>query len=225
MGQPNDLITALQAAEILGITKGGVQYRTKRGDLVPYYVDSGGHGGPGGHYLFYSEAQVRTSVANRKPCEPIDRPVEVEIPPTEIDCAMMARTIDCEGTIVIVNRKQGKRSYPIIRVSVYNCDRGLIDWIAERFGKTTVQVRRARQQRPNYMWSVSALQAAAVIRQCLPWFLVKRNQADLALEFQDRLSRRDFTRWSGGLTSEEEDWRMDAVLRMSRLNRKPEDLL
>jgi hypothetical protein len=47
-----------------------------------------------------------------------------------------------------------------------------------------------RQWKPTWLWHVSALPAAAVLQQMLPWLCVKQEEARVALAFQQLQSNR-----------------------------------
>jgi hypothetical protein len=106
---------------------------------------------------------------------------------TEKDWVRLAAFIDGEGSILL-NRFSGKyrRKNMYVRVTVVNTDIRLPHWIASVFGGpvTSSDVRHSSKHRPCWRWQVSCTQAAQVLEGCMPYFLVKREQAELALKFQ-----------------------------------------
>jgi hypothetical protein len=103
----------------------------------------------------------------------------------EIDNAKMAVIIDCEGTIGISSG--GVRGHYQLQVAVGNYDFRLLEWCKARFGGAIYPVfykvvppGRERAKR----WMVTSFTAANVLQKCLPHFIMKKEQADIALEFQ-----------------------------------------
>ncbi len=112
------------------------------------------------------------------------------VEPTEIDFARLAAYVDGEGSILISERHYKTSPYPgmYIILVVSNTDPRLLIWCKERFGGTFqvgdhAKVRLMDYKIP-YKWHVSCNQAASIIEKCLPYFIVKKEQADVALAFQ-----------------------------------------
>src|SRR5438309_4665942 len=112
--------------------------------------------------------------------------------PTEIDWIRLAAFIDGEGCIMIryvTNPKRKRRGYHQLAVYVTNTDLRLPRWCQDTFGGT-IQTSKTKYQaqviRPNetYHWTVSAKAAEDILRGCLPYFLIKREQADIGLAFR-----------------------------------------
>src|SRR6266487_1864296 len=113
---------------------------------------------------------------------------EGTIEPTEIDWARLAAYIDGEGSILITERHYKSSPYPgmYIRVILANTDPRLPLWAKERFGGVFVIGWRDQPEhhKTPYKWHVSCNQAASVLEKCLPYFLLKKEQAEVALAFQ-----------------------------------------
>ena len=112
-----------------------------------------------------------------------------------IDWARLAAYIDGEGHIALNENKMsnGKR-YAYLRVIVTNTDPRLIIWLQRMFGGGVVRVERQQaQHRRAFKWTASCRHAEAILRGCLPYFIMKRDQADIALAFQETL--RGYHRW------------------------------
>jgi len=125
---------------------------------------------------------------------------------SEIDFARLAMAIDAEGSICIgkrdrisraSERRDGSekvfRSYTLY-VSVCNTDPRLVNWCKERFGGS-VRFLKPGPKRLNkkilLQWIIASVMAEDVLINCLPFFIIKKEKADLALAF-----RRTFIRGS-----------------------------
>lgn len=107
--------------------------------------------------------------------------------------ARLAAYIDGEGTILI-NRvnPSGRQANPqhALRVSVGNSDPRLIVWLRGTFGgwagpqKQAHKEGRVVSKKPRFMWAVNSQQAEYLLEQCLPYFIMKKGQAEIGLAFQ-----------------------------------------
>jgi hypothetical protein len=119
----------------------------------------------------------------------------IEIEPTETDCAYMAGLLDGEGSIRIrmhmQETKKIGRGYQIktqASIHIANCDISVLKWAEDRFGGR-ISGRPALRERktPLYDWSCSTQQAAQVLQQILPYLIIKREQANIYLEFMSTM--------------------------------------
>jgi hypothetical protein len=96
----------------------------------------------------------------------------------------LAGIIDGEGCISIskgtINHRQQS-----IRIRVANTNFELIDWLHTQFGGKTNYIKKKGNRRPQKMWSVLARKAAILLREIQPYLIVKREQAKIALLFQE----------------------------------------
>lgn len=105
-----------------------------------------------------------------------------------LDWARLAAYIDGEGCIRITTVKGAhdwSRRVMYIELHISNTDIRLSEWLVRIFGGA-VHVRRQKTSRwaTCYCWSVVSRRAADIIAGCLPYFIIKRDQADVALAFQ-----------------------------------------
>jgi hypothetical protein len=117
----------------------------------------------------------------------------------EVDIARLATLIDTEGCIFITRacRQKGRRNgalvYHRLRVVVSNTDLGLMQWLKEHFGgyigKQSAKSNKL-SDRLCFNWIVHSKAAEDVLRFCLPYFLVKRKQAEVALIFRDTFTNK-----------------------------------
>lgn len=98
----------------------------------------------------------------------------------------MAGVIDCDGAIWIGADKSRNRKHPLytLRISVSNTRPKLLHFFAEQFGGRVLRYeKKSDKWRNEYRWAKSGTPAADVIRHCLPYLVIKREQALIALEF------------------------------------------
>ena len=109
---------------------------------------------------------------------------------SEIDWARLAAYIDGEGCIRIAGVRGAtpySRRVLYVEVTVTNTDIRLADWLRRTFGGSThINNKRANQAKwsPATAWVVGSQHASKILERCLPYFIIKREQADVALAFQ-----------------------------------------
>jgi hypothetical protein len=106
--------------------------------------------------------------------------------PTEIDFAKLAVLIDCEAHIEISGNK--RRHQYMLQVTVGNRDFRLLEWCLARFRGFICPQWYRRKPRPTSApikrWRVTSWQALSALEKCLPHFIIKREQAEIAIAFQ-----------------------------------------
>jgi hypothetical protein len=113
--------------------------------------------------------------------------------PTREDCIRMAALIDCEGCIAIrLVRRHGRQKNDNfqLELSVANTDPRLTGWCARAFGgksRITKTGSKYPNAKPLWNWRVYGRKAEAVIKYCFDFFLIKKEQAEIALEFQSTI--------------------------------------
>lgn len=115
--------------------------------------------------------------------------------PTSHDWARLAAYIDGEGSINFSMGGKGKEEYSptlMARLCVTNTDPRLIKWCVETFGmswnkKDMASDKRGRQDKwkPAFFAICHAYRAAWVATNCLPWFILKREQAEVLIDHQN----------------------------------------
>ena len=113
---------------------------------------------------------------------------------SDTDWARLAAFIDGEGNIRIHGQyhivKKGRYKNDFVVVTISNTDPRLMDWLVHRFGGSVNVGRRQRSfHRLPYHWVVAAAQAKDVLIRALPYFVIKREQADIALAFSATVKR------------------------------------
>jgi hypothetical protein len=97
----------------------------------------------------------------------------------------VAGVLDCDGSIWISfeAHKQKPPRYAL-RIAVSNTRPALLTWFADQFGGTPGSYKsKHRNHKTEYRWGCTGVRAAEVIRCCLPYLVIKRGQALLALEY------------------------------------------
>lgn len=118
---------------------------------------------------------------------------------SEIDWARLAALIDGEGHIQIAmcrhkSNKAGRAEYEYVNLGIANTDPRLHEWLVSRFGgKVYVQVRNGKAKKaverghlwkPAYRWNVACVHACDLLERARPYFILKGEQADIALALQ-----------------------------------------
>lgn len=128
--------------------------------------------------------------------------------PTPMDWAKLAAFIDGEGSVLINTQKRGgteARGF-YLRIMVANTDVRLPVWLKDTFGGSYKDANSekyyvGKNWRRCYHWGASAHRAAWILFNCLPHFIIKREQAELGISLQESLSK--FTRGPGKRISPE----------------------
>lgn len=107
----------------------------------------------------------------------------------DIDWARLAAFIDGEGCIRTVSQKRRGRDYMFPEISISNQDPRLIAWCRERFGGYVSHqgppARNVKRRHRIFRWYASCSVAHEIFLGCLPYFVIKRNQAEMAITFRD----------------------------------------
>ena len=141
--------------------------------------------------------------------------------PTVYDWVRMAAFIDGEGSVQV--NPYGKRRLHQVRILVSNTNAALTNWLLRTFGGNVVlRDHKNPKWKVAYIWSCTAARAAWILWNCLPWFLMKREQAELLIELQER---KDLTRQGRSLRLPEEERAYRATIheRVKVLNHKGPD--
>ena len=107
---------------------------------------------------------------------------------TETDKAYLAGIIDGEGYIGIGMNKGTDNRQPqyVLRISIAQSNQPFLVCLRDKWGGLgSICVNRSpRQAKVGYRWHISANQAASILEDILPYLVIKKPQAELALEFQ-----------------------------------------
>ena len=124
-----------------------------------------------------------------------------------IDLVRLATFVDAEGTIYInkAKRKNLTTHRWSLSVCVVNTSPQLLNWLLTNFGGRVYKHAEARKK--CWMWKLGAIKSELLLKYCSPYFLIKAEQAKLALEFRTLITRGNKTKVTGELLSKREDLR------------------
>jgi hypothetical protein len=134
-----------------------------------------------------------------------------ELSPTA--AAYIAGFIDGEGSIMLITRRRYEGAH--LRVSACNTHRGVLDWIEEVTGIGRIyEVDRSESvvARDCYHWRCHGSEAKALLAQLREHLIIKRPQADMGIEFQERLK-------TPALLFDK-TWQMEWMAKMKLLNKR-----
>ena len=101
-----------------------------------------------------------------------------------------AGILDGEGCISIyISKRWDKRQNKyvfrsVLEISIYQDDKVLIDWLLFHYGGKSYEHTMKNSTRPGYQWTAPRGKAREdFLLEILPYILLKRNQASLALEY------------------------------------------
>ena len=153
--------------------------------------------------------------------------------PTEMDWARLAAFIDGEGSISLCPRHTPKMKSITFcgKVVVTNTDFRLAKWCMDVFGMRTYerefvsQKEQALERNWKTCFYAQALgfRATWILRNCLPWFLLKRSQAEVVIEHQKTTSVDYWQRGGSHATQtpvEVLKFRFELKQKLSDLNRR-----
>lgn len=102
--------------------------------------------------------------------------------------AYMAAIVDGEGSIEL--KLQSNKVSVDLLLHVFNSDRPLMDWMREKFGGSVYEIhRKARAEKPQwqpvYNWNLRGQYARDLLVSLHPFMIIKKAQAELAIEYWD----------------------------------------
>lgn len=111
----------------------------------------------------------------------------------DIKFSYLAGIIDGEGSISIEIQSQSVRhnrkvDYYSLRLKVINTNMPLLNWIYENFGGKISPRKLVPGRRPCYTWDLCSHKAAQVLQDCAPYMIVKKNHAEVFLQFAATMS-------------------------------------
>ena len=116
----------------------------------------------------------------------------------ETDLAWAAGFFDGEGSVQVVARKNGNKfQYFQLTINAPQINKEPLLKLQAMFHGQINPVKGLGTRRQSYTWTLHAAKAKDALNLMLPYLIVKRNEAELALQFQSTLSkyRRDLDEW------------------------------
>ncbi len=99
---------------------------------------------------------------------------------TNMDAAYIAGLIDGEGSITIAESGQDFR----LSLTITNTYRPVLEWVQERTGGSLASRRNDKNRRPIHVLSINNKRVTQILRKIAPYMIIKRQQAQIALDFQ-----------------------------------------
>jgi hypothetical protein len=135
-------------------------------------------------------------------------PAFEEFNPSELDWARMSAYIDGEGSILI-NPRRGRLKAGnfstlaatfYLKITIASTDVRLHVWLKKTFGGTykdanTPAYYPGKNVKVCWHWSAAANRAAWILHHCMPFFIIKAEQAEIGIKLQKTM--RLFTRGRG----------------------------
>jgi intein/homing endonuclease len=99
--------------------------------------------------------------------------------------AYLAGFVDADGSISI--KSQSKKRPYLGYITVYNCNKEVIEMFFEEFGGGKSRYKKTgknwnKNWRPCWEWQLTAQKAARAIEKIYPYLVIKKRQATLVLE-------------------------------------------
>lgn len=151
--------------------------------------------------------------------------------PSTTDWAQLASFLDGEGCIRLGLRGKTKTQKSICFYAyavVTNTDPRLPAWCSEKFGmkvygKSTRWAgdKKAANWKGCFFAQASSFRACWILKNCLPWFVLKRAQAEVVLEHQQTTVAGVYDRVPGGRTPQDIlEYRISLKQKIAELNKK-----
>ena len=110
--------------------------------------------------------------------------------PTAEDIAYAAGFFDGEGNITIATNRAHPRAHNLVynmRIGASQNDPAPLFWLRDRWGGSVniIKRREITGHLPGHIWGCFSRQAAAFLKDVLPYLKVKRDRANLAIAFQE----------------------------------------
>lgn len=107
---------------------------------------------------------------------------------TNEQLSYLAGIIDGEGSICVdlqrANGKARKHDYYCLRLSIVNTNKELMDWLKQTFEGNYYAQKKHAGKKQCYTYRLFGDKLLNVIIACLPYFIIKRQQAELVQEFR-----------------------------------------
>jgi hypothetical protein len=140
------------------------------------------------------------------------------------DWIRLAAFIDGEGCITITSAPARGRAtcaqYNIL-VTVTNTSPRLFEWLCGTFGGKAIPANanwKKPNTRPVWRWLINELQGVEILKGCLPFFIIKKEQAETALFFRKEKESRFEKLGTRQVTADEIEQRLALQKKMKSLN-------
>lgn len=132
------------------------------------------------------------------------------LPLTSEDAAYLAGLIDGEGSVMLVMSRESVA----LRVSVSNTNLQILDWSvkATKIGGIYKHQRKNAKHKTGWSWRTHSEGAETLLRQLLPFLKIKKKQAEMGVQFQERLRTPSL--------KIEKSWQLEWMAKMKEMNRR-----
>lgn len=127
------------------------------------------------------------------------------------DAAYIAGLVDGEGSVMLTERKAGTVH---LRVAVSNTFKPVLEWLGEITGIGSVYRHEPNKSnhKVGWSWRCHSNGAEELLRQIRPFLRIKPFQADLAINFHERLRNPEF--------KADRSWQAEWMSTMKRMNKR-----
>lgn len=106
----------------------------------------------------------------------------------------MASMIDGEGSICIEIQSQSERhnrkvDYYSLRLVIINTNKDLMDWLQKYFDGNVSPRKKVPGRKLCYRWNIFSHNSASILKECLPYMIIKKRHAEIFIEFESTMSR------------------------------------
>jgi len=147
---------------------------------------------------------------------------------SQLETAYLAGIVDGEGCVSIMKAKPRNRSQNpchILRITIANTNKDLIDWLVIKMGGCSRKSSRANYPshwKDSWQWHIEGFKALELLCLVEPYLIIKKAQANIGIEFQTKktpgMGRR-------GISQKEVLFRDSFRNRLTILNKKGKDVL
>ncbi len=109
-----------------------------------------------------------------------------------------AGLVDGEGCISISkSKRKGYKNYQFyLKVVITNTNKDILNLFQEQFGGSVLNRSHGKKHwTPAYNWQLTCRQAESFLKLILPFLYIKKEEAKVALQFQDLLWETKTPRW------------------------------
>jgi hypothetical protein len=139
------------------------------------------------------------------------------------DAVYLAAVLDCEGWITLSKLGNSRGVGLVLTLGVGNTNYVLTDWLKNTYGGSVYKTHRdSVKHKDYYTWRIHGNKALEVLRLAYPYMMMKRAQAEVAIEFQTNMHNKNT--YNEPCTTQYVDYMHSLKKRMSVLNRKGKDV-
>lgn len=136
-----------------------------------------------------------------------------------IDDIRIATVLDCEGWISLQKIGNSRGIGLVLALGVGNTNYKLTNWLKETFGGSVSKtIRESIKHKDYYTWRINADKAKCILQRALPYMLLKKEQANLAIHFQETMHSKNS--YNEPCTPQYMEYMHSLKKRMNILNRK-----